>query len=224
MATLEKSIEDYVHQFQGKTSEETYNKINEVIQQLKDSNLKEKSLKVGSKISEFTLSNQDSKIINIKDIIEKNNYTVISFFRGSWSPYCIMQLNALQKIVSQLKILHATLVTVSPQTPDKSRYTKEKYSFNFEILYDKNNTIAKDFKIAYTLDKELIPIYDKLKIDILEANRNGTYDLPLPATFIINKHYEIIYSFVDEDYRKRCEPKTILDTLKKDMINKKLNK
>lgn len=221
MATLEKSIEDYVNDFQEKVSEETVNTINSVIQKLKDSNLKDRALKVGEKIPEFTLSNQDGKIINIKDIIEKNSYTVISFFRGSWSPYCIMQLNALQKIVSQLKILHATLITVSPQTPDKSKYTKDKFSFNFEILYDKNNSISKDFKISYKLDDILIPIYDKLKIDILEANRNGTYDLPFPATYIVNKNYEIIYAFVDEDYRKRCEPKTILDTLKKDMINKK---
>ena len=131
MPTLEKSIEDYVHDFKEKVSEESFNKINDVIQGLKSSNLKDRSLKVGNKISEFTLSNQDSKIINIKDIIEKNNYTVISFFRGSWSPYCIMQLNALQKIVSQLKILHPTLITASPQTPDKSKYTKDKYSFNF---------------------------------------------------------------------------------------------
>lgn len=221
MPTLEKNIENYIEEFNKTLSKESIEIINNSTKKLEDSNIKERSLTIGDKIPEFTLSNQDSKIINIKDIIETNNYTVISFFRGSWSPYCIMELNALQKIVSQLKIFHGTLISISPQTPDKSTYTKDKFSLNFEILYDKNNTIAKDFKITYTLDEELIPIYDELKIDILEANRNGTYTLPLPATYIVNKNYEIIYSFVEEDYKKRCEPKTILDAIKKDMLNKK---
>jgi peroxiredoxin len=128
---------------------------------------------------------------------------------------------ALQKILSQLKIFNASLITISPQTQDKSLYASEKYSLDYEIFYDKNNTIAKEFGITYTLTDEVIEVYDKLKIDILEANRNNTYDLPLPATYIVNTNYEIIYSFVDVNYRKRCEPKTITDTIKKDIINKR---
>jgi len=221
MSTLEKNIENYKNDFQQRVPKESQDIINNAIEKLKISNFKENALKVGNKVPEFTLSNQKSKIINIKDIIEKNSYTIISFYRGSWSAYCNMQLIALQKIVSQLKILHSSLVVISPQTPDKLSYTSEKYGLTFEILYDKNNTIAKEFKILTKMDKELSDVYDSLKIDILEANRNGTYDLPLPATFIINKNYEIIYTFVDEDYRKRCDSKMILDAIKKDLIKKK---
>jgi peroxiredoxin len=221
MPTLEKEIEDYLVDFQERVPKETQDVLINAIDKLKDTNILNKALKVGNKIPEFSLSNHKRKIVNIKDIVEKNKYTVICFFEGSWSPYSNLELIALQKILSQLKILNANLITLCPQTQDKSLYASEKYSLDYEILYDKNNTIAKEFGIAYTLSSEVIAVYDKLKIDILEANRNGTYDLPLPATFIVNKNYEIIYSFVDVNYRKRCEPKTITDTIKKDIINKR---
>lgn len=221
MATLEKEIEDYLVGFQERVSKENQDILLNAINKLKESNFSNKALKVGNKIPEFSLSNHKRNIINVKDIIEKNNYTVLCFFEGSWSAYSNLQLVALQKILSQLKILHATLITLSPQTQDKSLYLSEKYSLDFEILYDKNNSLAKEFGIAYSLTEDVIAVHDKLKIDVLEANRNGTNDLPLPATFIVNKHYEIIYSFVDENYRKRCEPKAIIDAIKKDIINKR---
>jgi peroxiredoxin len=220
MATLEEDIENYLIGFREKVPKETQDILINSINKLKESNSLNKALKEGNKIPEFSLLNQNSKIINIKDIVEKYKYTVISFFDGTWSPYTNLQLVALQKIVSQLKIFNASLITISPQTQDKSLYIKEKYSLDSHILYDKNNSIGKDFGIVYKLDDEAIAIYDKLKIDILEANRNGTYNLPFPATYIVNKNYEIIYAFLDENPRKRCEPKTIIDTIKKDIINK----
>jgi len=221
MPTLEENIENYLLDFQKNVPKETQDVLINAIEKLKESKKLSKALKVGDKIPEFSLSNHDRKIVHIKDIVEKNKYTVLSFFDGSWSPYSNLQLIALQKVASQLKILNAALITLSPQTQDKSLYLFEKHSLNFDILYDKNNTIAKEFGIVYTLSDEVISTYDKLKVDILEANRNGTFDLPSPATYIVNKNYEIIYAFVDENYRKRCEPKTIIDVIKKDMINKR---
>lgn len=221
MPTLEKDITNFIEEFETKTSSDIVETLKNGIEKQKSLNLTQKALKVGDKLPEFTLSNQNGKIVNIKDLVEKYNYTVISFFRGAWSPYCSMELNHLQKIFSQIKILHSALITISPQTQDKSKYTHEKYSLGFDILYDKNNTIAKEFKICTKLDDDLISVYDKLKMDILEANRNGTYEIPFPATYIVNKNYDIVFSFVDEDYTKRLEPKDIVNFIKKDMLTKK---
>jgi len=221
MSTLQKDIENFMEDFQKQVSKDTINSLDKFSNDLKESNIKSKALQIGEKIPEFTLSNQDSKIINIKEIVEKNKYTVINFFKGSWSPFCNIQLNALQRVFSQLKILNTTIISISPQTPDKSLYVKNKYSLDFPILFDKNNTIAKDFKIVYSLNDEIKKAYNDLNIDILEANRNGSFDLPLSSIYIVNKNYEIIYSCIEEDYKKRCEAKEIINEIKKDMLGKK---
>lgn len=36
----------------------------------------------------------------------------------------------------------------------------------------------------------------------------------MPATYVINKNKEIIFSFVNEDYTKRCEPQDVIDAIK----------
>jgi peroxiredoxin len=40
----------------------------------------------------------------------------------------------------------------------------------------------------------------------------------MPATYVINKKGEVIFSFVDEDYTKRYEPQEIVKILKDNLI------
>jgi peroxiredoxin len=40
-------------------------------------------------------------------------------------------------------------------------------------------------------------------------------ELPLSATYVVNRKGEIVYSFLEADYKKRAEPQTIIETLLK---------
>lgn len=221
MGTLEKQIERYKEEFKQRVSSETLQTIEDVISDLKEARKDHKSLNIGDKIPEFTLQNSSSKIINIKPIIEKNNYTVFSFFEGSWSTYCNLALQALNKIISQLKIFHAEIYALSPQNQIISNKSIQEHDLKFDILHDKNNCIAKEFGISYTIDERLKSIYENIEIDISRDDKKGTFDLPLPAVFVVNKNYEIIFKFCDEDYRHRCDPSDIMQAIKKDIINNK---
>lgn len=219
MPTLENDIERYKLSFKEKVDVETQNIMIDATQELKKEDLRRKCLQIKDKIPVFSLLNATGDIIHIQDIIDKHKYTILSFYRGAWCPYCNLELKQLQKIQSELKILHAEMVALSPQTPDNSLISKEKNALTFEVLCDKNNAVAREFGIVYNLPEKLRPIYKSFGIDIIESNNNGTFDLPLPATFVVNNNYEIIYSFVNEDYTKRLEPRDILTAIKKDIIN-----
>lgn len=50
----------------------------------------------------------------------------------------------------------------------------------------------------------------------LEAINNGNSNiLPIPATFVLNKGGEVIWRYVDVDYRTRAEPQEIIEALQK---------
>ena len=219
MSTLAQQIEDFKLQSRAKMDTNTKNTMQSVTQGLIDSKLRDKALKVGDRITPFSLLNASSNIIHIEDIIDNNKYTILNFYRGSWCPYCNLELKALQKIQPELKILHTELVALSPQTPDNAMLAKDKDELTFEVLCDKNNTIGRKMGIVYELPTALRPVYEELGIDLLEVNKNGTFEIPLAATFVINSNYEIIYTFVDEDHTKRLEPRDILMAIKKDIIN-----
>lgn len=191
----------------------------ECTKELKEKNFKKNSLQIKDRITSFSLLNSNSQIIHIKDIIDKNKYTILNFFQGAWSPYCNKELKEFEKIQKELKILNTKVVSISPQTPDYCRFTKDQNKLSFELLSDKNSTVAKSFRISFNLCEKLKSIYESLGIDLIQFNKNNTFELPLAAIYIINSNYEIIFSFVEEDYTKRCESKDILRAIKKDIIN-----
>lgn len=93
--------------------------------------------------------------------------------------------------------------------------TKEKNELEFEVLSDHKNIIAKEYGLVFSLALELRPIYKSFGIDIPLNNEEDSYEIPMPGTYVLNKNKEIIFSFVDEDYTKRCEPQDIIDTIEK---------
>ena len=125
-----------------------------------------------------------------------------------------MELKALQGIIPQLKAHNTALVAISPETPDHSLTTTQKNELSFEVLSDVNNTYAKSIGLVFQLPEDLRNVYHTFGIEVDKHNGNGDYELPMPATYAINRNSEIIHSFVPEDYTERLDPEMILEAIK----------
>lgn len=172
------------------------------------------ALKVGESFSNATLVDIRANEVKLHDYFKDNDFLVINFYRGAWCPYCNLELKALQGALAELKSLNTALIAISPQTPDNSLTTKEKNELEFEVLSDIGNKLAKEVGLVFSLADELKPIYEMFGIDIPTSNDDDTYELPMPATFVLNKDAEVLFAFIDEDYTKRCEPQDIIDVIK----------
>jgi peroxiredoxin len=120
----------------------------------------------------------------------------------------------LQLELDRITALGASLVAISPETPDNSLSTTEKHSLTFEVLSDLGNRVAREFGIVFQLPIELRPIYAGFGIDLPKANNDDTFELPIPATYIIGTDRKIRKAFVDADYTKRLDPEEIITVLK----------
>lgn len=49
--------------------------------------------------------------------------------------------------------------------------------------------------------------------DLPTLNGNGQWVLPVPATFVIDRHGRVAFAHVDADYRERAEPADVLRRL-----------
>ncbi len=45
---------------------------------------------------------------------------VLSFFRGSWCPYCNLEMSELQRVVDEVRACGANIAAVSPQSVEES--------------------------------------------------------------------------------------------------------
>jgi peroxiredoxin len=138
---------------------------------------------------------------------------VLSFYRGGWCPFCNLEFRALQARLPEMRELGATLVGVSPETPDQSLSTREKQALEFEVLSDVGNRVARDYGLVMIVDEAVRPLYLQWGIDIPSANGDDSYELPLPATYVIDSAGYIRAAHVDRDYTRRMEPEDIVAAL-----------
>lgn len=176
-------------------------------------NLSKSALTTGQLLPGFTLKNSKGDTVSLENFT--SDFLVVSFYRGGWCPYCNMELKALQDILPELTKLNGQLIAITPETPDNSLTTSEKNGLTFSVLSDIDNAYAKSLGLAFHLSEDLQGVYKEFGIDLEKHNNNKDFELPMPATYIVNKNRDVIYSFVPEDYTVRLEPKTILDSIKK---------
>jgi peroxiredoxin len=178
------------------------------------SRLEKGALRAGQNMPVFQLNNHLNRPVASYELLGKGPL-IISFYRGSWCPYCSMELNALQKYHEEFTALGAELIAITPELPDGTLRSIKKHKLAFQVLTDIDNRLARKFGLVFTLPEELRDIYRSFGFDLEKANGNDKWQLPIPATYIVNPEGIIEYAFVNADYTKRLEPDTILAQLKK---------
>ena len=106
----------------------------------------------------------------------------------------------------------ASVVAISPQTPDNSLTMAEKNDLPYEVLSDVGNQVARTFGLVFALVDELRPLYDQFG-KLPEFNGDDSYELPIPATYVIGQDGVIKLAYVDADYTHRLEPADIIENL-----------
>jgi len=189
---------------------------------LECSGMADNSLKAGDTVPDFTLPDAKGSDVRFADILARGP-VVLSFYRGGWCPYCNLELQALQQALPQIRELGVQLIAVSPELPDQSLSTAEKHALAFTVLSDQGNRVAKDFGIVFTLPEVLRPIYVQFGIDLPAWNGDDSFELPMPATYVIGRNGIILDGFVNTDYTQRMEPEQILDILRNHQANQQAN-
>ena len=105
----------------------------------------------------------------------------------------------MQRSLPEIKSLGAELVTISPQLPDNSLSTTEKLALEFEVLSDVGNKVAKEFGLVFKLIDKMQEIYSNFGIDLPTANGDQSYELPIPATYVVTQNGIVQFAFIDAD-------------------------
>lgn len=173
-----------------------------------------KALNIGAKMPSFKLKDSTGKIVESSDLLKRGNLVVV-FYRGSWCPFCNLYLRSLQKNIVQIKEAGGNLVAVSVENPDNSLKVSRKNELGFTVLSDPNLTTARKFGIVYQMPKETDELYKTRGLDVAKHNEMERAELPLSATYIVNQKGEIVYAYLEPDYKKRAAPEVIVEALSK---------
>lgn len=108
----------------------------------------------------------------------------------------------------------AQLVSLSPQLePYASSWAKED-GITFDVLLDLGLGVARDYGLTFRTPDDLKELYlTALKIDLGRVNGDQSWELPIPATFVVGQDGTILYASADPDYTRRPEPSEVLGAL-----------
>ena len=193
---------------------EKLNIMDRATEELTANGIKASALKEGDRVDDFILMDAHGGPVRLQSLLDAGP-VVISFYRGGWCPYCNIELRGLQRVLPEIKALGASLVAISPQLPDNSLSTEEKHNLMFPVLSDVGNDVARRFGIVFRLPDDLLETYKAFNHGLADMNgEEGATELPIPATYVLDRSGIIRLAFIEEDYTKRLDPQNILEALR----------
>jgi peroxiredoxin len=181
---------------------------------LKTQKLAEQAPGLGAKAPAFELPDHDGKRVSSAELLTKGRL-VVCFIRGRWCPFCVGQMEAMNYIAPEIAGAGATLVAVSPQTEKQAYFMRDQHKLKFPLLVDAHNEVARQFGLVYRVPDEQQGLYRSTFVNLPFANGDASWELPIPATYVIEWDGTVLFAAANEDYTERPEPLEILSALER---------
>jgi len=183
-----------------------------VVSELTQQGVANRVLPVGARAPLFELSDHNGRLVSSSELLAKGQL-VICFFRGRWCPFCVGQLEAMNLVLPQIEDAGALLIAISPQTMQQSFFMADQHKLRFPLLSDQRNQVARQFGLVYRVPGYQQEIYRRAFVNLPFANGDDSWELPIPATYTLDRDGTALYASANADYTERAEPAEILRSL-----------
>ena len=172
------------------------------------------AIEVGQKGPDFALPNPQGDTVSLSKLLAIGP-VVVTFHRGSWCPYCNLQMRAMHERLSDIKKLGAQLAAISPEVPGDTSSSDETESLPYPVLSDHDSRVATQYGVAWNVPELILDhMRNDRKLGLADINGGNGSVLPIPATFVLDRQGIVTWRFVDVDYRRRAEPDDIVEALR----------
>jgi peroxiredoxin len=171
--------------------------------------LEQRMLGPGAHAPSFALEDYTGKLVRSADLLALGP-VVVTFFRGRWCPYCIGELVAWQALYAAVRACGALLVGISPQTTRQNSFAAEHHALRFPLLADVGLRVAEQFGLAYQVPPEHQRYLRSILVNVPHVNGDGSWRLPLPATYVLAPDGTVAWARGYADWRVRPEPEEAL--------------
>lgn len=163
-------------------------------------------LLIGEKIPSVTLTDITGKEIDLSQQVQQKP-SVLVFYRGGWCPYCNLHLAELQTIEAQIIKAGYQIIAISPDSPESLKASIDKNKLNYMLLSDANSLASNGFGLTFQAPERYAEMLGKASDG---KNKNH---LPVPAVFVVNTQGEIIFEYINPDYKKRLKASLLMAVL-----------
>lgn len=211
-STLAAQLDALNHDAPGRLGREVFDDFQAATRRLEATGIEDRVLAVGAAAPGFTLPDAAGRQVALSALLERGPL-VLSFYRGGWCPYCNLELRALQQHLPAIEEAGATLAAISPELPDNSLATRERHALAFPVLSDTGNAVARAYGLVFQVEEVVRKRYAGLALDLTQVNGDDSWELPIPATFVLDGQGHVRWRHARADYSRRAEPAEIVAAL-----------
>ena len=167
-------------------------------------------IEVGDLAPAFALPDDSGVLVRLSEQLE-NGPAVVTFFRGAWCPICNLQVAALVRAIPSIREAGGVLIGIHP---DAGVFSSGPLPEGFLLLSDADQDVIRRYRLQFSMPAEVRRIYiGEFDTDVSSRNLDGSWNLPVPGTFVIDQARRVRRRHVTSDYTDRMEPDDILDAL-----------
>lgn len=212
---IQEQLDDRKEAFEKRVSPEKAEENQLGVDTVRASGILGKALNVGDEAPDFTLTNAQGQAVTLSEIL-KQGPVVLTWYRGSWCPYCNLTLAQYQSRLADFTAAGGQLVALTPELPDKALANAKELALGFEVLTDLNNQVARRYGTVF----QMIPGVEEAMREYagLREYNGADYDekmMPLSATYLIAPDRTIRWAFLDSEYRNRATSEQIVAALER---------
>jgi len=167
------------------------------------------TIQVGDTVPEFCLPNAVGEELSRAELSNKGPLLIV-FYRGEWCPFCNLALLGLQKHLGDFIAKGVTVVAISPELPNQSLTTVEKNELKFQVLSDVGNQFARKLGLVWKQPGTLRPLFEQLGFDLKTRNGDDSFEVPIPATLLVDGKGVLKNAYINPNYMKRLEMEVAL--------------
>lgn len=136
--------------------------------------------KLNDQAPDFELTGLDRKEYHLSDMLEQNDekWFLLIYFRGSWCPACMEELDELEDTISYFDKHNISLLTITHDEKTSLEKMMKEHQFSFPVLLDEDFSFLKSYDVYY--HGEDAPYEDHGK----HAE---------PAYFLLNEEGKVLY-------------------------------
>jgi peroxiredoxin len=114
-----------------------------------------------------------------------------------------------------IRSLGADLMAISPELPDHTLTLAEKHSIPIDILSDTTSEVMKKYRLWFAVPTEVKALYlEKFGLNLEKYNGAGRWELPVPATYVLDRNGIVRAGEADPDYTVRTEPSDVVAAIR----------
>jgi len=166
-------------------------------------------LKVGDKLPDHELVDHVGNNVKIYDYIN-DEPAIVKFYRGTWCPFCSTELREYNELLNQDEYKNVNLLAISPEEPDYSLRSEDIEKLNMRIFSDTENKYAQKLRLVHSTSSLFYKIDRFNNVNKNRTKKRTGYELPIPATYVVDKNKIIRYAWISDDYKYRAYPPQVM--------------